>query len=297
MSELTPYDRSTGEVLPRQGMPATADPPRARNLIFASAECAEVFGALCEFQGKCEPPRKTKTAKVKGTTRNGGSYDYSYNYAPLDEIHNVIREPMAGAGLAYRQFLVTMGEQWMMRTVVVHRSGEWLGCDYPIYAGQQQGAAQAFASGVTYARRYGLMLALGIVAEDDDDANVADGQPATINGQDRAAGRSGEAAAHGNGTAATRAPAGRPQAAPAPSDAVVEATKMWRGIAATIDVCDDAELLLRLEEWPEFADLDRVGAEASINEPAAHRESMDMLRARARKRREKLIGSLKPFEV
>ena len=40
-------------------------------------------------------------------------------------------------------------------------------------------AAQGFASGVTYARRYGLSLALGLAPEDDDDAMEAEGEPKT----------------------------------------------------------------------------------------------------------------------
>lgn len=175
------FDRETGEVIERPQLPAMAE-SRPQNLIFASPECGEVFGALCDMQGEMEAPKRTKTAKVKGRTRTGSEYDYSYAYAPLDEIIRVIRAPAKAAGISYRQFLAVRGGQHVMRTIVAHRSGQWFGCDYPIFWDESRGM-QGFASGTTYARRYGLSLAFGIAPEDDDDANVADGNVATV--QDR----------------------------------------------------------------------------------------------------------------
>lgn len=168
------YDRETGEITERPLLPAAPD-QGARNLIFASPSCGNVFAALCEMQGAMSAPKRTKKARVQTKTGPG----YEYTYAPLDEIINTIKTPMAAAGLAYRQFLAARDGQWVMRTVIGHKSGEWMAADYPIFWDQSRGM-QGFASGVTYARRYGLMLAVGIAAEDDDDANVADGRPATI---------------------------------------------------------------------------------------------------------------------
>lgn len=201
------YDARTGEVVEARPQ-VPMQPPAERNLIFASPDCGEVFGALAEAQGSMENPKKTKTAKVKGRTKTGGEYEYSYAYAPLDEIVNVIREPLAKAGLIHRQFLSTRGQTWVMRTVIAHRSGQWYGCDYPIFWDETRGM-QGFASGVTYARRYGLMMALGLVGEDDDDANVADGNPATVASKGRTAQGSAGAAATGSARSHT------PQAAPA----------------------------------------------------------------------------------
>jgi hypothetical protein len=177
---MAEYDED-GVINERPQLPAMAE-SRPQNLIFASQDCGEVFGALCEMQGEMGAPRRTKNAKVKGKTRSGAEYSYEYSYAPLDEIIATIKAPMKGAGLAYRQFLAQRGGQHVMRTIIAHRSGQWMGTDYPIFWDESRGM-QGFASGVTYARRYGLMLALGIAAEDDDDANVADGNVAQV--QDR----------------------------------------------------------------------------------------------------------------
>lgn len=100
------------------------------------------------------------------------------------------------------------------------------------------------------------------------------------------------------GNSGPRSAPNRQQAAPAPSGAAAEATKRWREIAAAIDGEEDAEMLSRLEEWPAFLALDRIGAEASVGNPKEHREMMDMLRVRAANRRRKLVGGdLREFEV
>lgn len=220
------YDPETGEVVDRPQLPARTPSQGERNLIFASPDCGEVFGALAEAQGKMGNPKKTKSAKVQGTTKGGASYNYDYKYAPLEEVVDVIRGPMSQAGLVYRQFLAQRGDAWMMRTIIAHRSGQWFGCDYPVFADRP--GAQGFASGVTYSRRYGLMLALGLVGEDDDDANVADGNVAKIDGGARTAQESAPAATTGRG---------RPQAAPAPSEAKAEATRRWKELRDEIDAC------------------------------------------------------------
>lgn len=274
------YDRETGEVVePRRELPALPEVRQPQSMIFASPECAQVFAGLCEFQGSCEAPRKTKTAKVQGKSRAGNAYEYSYAYAPLEEIHSVIRAPMKTAGLAYRQFLAVRDRQWVMRTVIGHQSGEWFGCDYPIFWDQDRGM-QGFASGVTYARRYGLMLALGIVGEDDDDANVADGNVAAI-------------APTARGERAGRSYPPRREAAPAPSTERAEADKRFREIRDDIDQCSDPVELARIDGCPAWTMLESWLERAGANVA----ESLAMLRARIEKRRRELQQGGSPYPL
>jgi hypothetical protein len=252
------YDGGTGEIVEHRPQ-VPMRPPAERNLIFASPECNEIFGALAEAQGDMENPKKTKTAKVKGRTKTGGEYEYSYAYAPLDEIVNVIREPLAKAKLIHRQFLSTRGDSWVMRTVIAHCSGQWYGCDYPIFWDESRGM-QGFASGVTYARRYGLMMALGLVGEDDDDANVADGNQATVS-----AGRSGGATAQGSPAPSRSAPA-RQQAAPAPSVAKADADKRFRELRSLIR---NVEAAADLDGWQESLAWEACAAKVAESEVEA----------------------------
>jgi hypothetical protein len=135
----------------------------------ASPSCKEVCTALAAAQGEFEVPKRTKEAVVRGQTRTGGSYDYKYKYAPLEEIISAVKDALAKNGLFRQQYLVTKGNVPVIRTIIWHTSGEWIASDYPIH--QSKDGAQGFAAGVTYARRYGLSLALGLAPEDDDDAN------------------------------------------------------------------------------------------------------------------------------
>lgn len=263
------YDPETGEVEQdqdrRRALPALPE-SRPQNLIFASPACGEIFGALAEMQGQMEPPKRTKKARVQ--TKVGPGYEY--NYAPLEEIISAIKAPMAKSALAYRQFLASRDGQWVMRTVIAHRSGEWMGCDYPIFWDQSRGM-QGFASGVTYARRYGLMLALGIAAEDDDDANVADGNIATT-GPTRAA---PPPAAH------------RPKAAtPQPDDA--DLTKRYREIQDLIDAATDVPDAESIELMPAWEELRRRLIEAK-GDQSAH-VAMNTLRKRIERRVAMLMG-------
>lgn len=126
----------------------------------------QVCTALAAAQGEFKAPVRTKTAKVKGQSRNGGEYSYEYKYAPLEEIINSVKDTLAKNGLFYYQYLLPPRFN-ILRTVVRHSSGEFIPSDYPVFP-TKDGAA-GFASGVTYARRYGLSLALGLAPEDDDD--------------------------------------------------------------------------------------------------------------------------------
>ncbi len=154
MSEY--HDTETGEIIPPQGS------------FLASTETAEVWSALIDAQSKIEPPQRSKTAKIKGRTKDGIAYEYEYKYAPLDEILSKARKPLAQASLGHQQFPTHRGNQPVIRTVIFHKSGQWTANDYPIFYDASKGA-QGFAAGVTTARRMGLTLALGLAPEDDND--------------------------------------------------------------------------------------------------------------------------------
>lgn len=69
----------------------------------------------------------------------------------------------------------------VVETVLMHESGEWLSGRLKMFAvkkvkdgGEQPtGDPQAFGSCITYARRYAFMAIIGLVADEDDDANKA----------------------------------------------------------------------------------------------------------------------------
>lgn len=142
----------------------------------ASPATAQVCAALASAQGKFKNPKRTKTATVR--PRDGGA-GYMFAYAPLEEVVDAIKDPLAENGLLRQQYLFRSDDgMFWIRTVLWHASGEWLSGDYPVMYSKE--SAQGFAGGVTYAKRNGLSLLLGLAAEDDDDGNTGDGNVATV---------------------------------------------------------------------------------------------------------------------
>ena len=138
-----------------------------------SESIKELATALAKVKfGKID---KDKSVKVQ--TRSGGSY--SFDYAPMETIMSAIRLPLAEQGLSLCQ---TVNDQ-SIETMLVHSSGEWLSATCPVTVGEyfdSKGAprkptAQEVGSAITYARRYGVTLICCLVADEDDDANIADG--------------------------------------------------------------------------------------------------------------------------
>lgn len=140
-----------------------------------SPETNDLFGALIKAQAMLANPIRNRTVKVE--TREKGSY--AFTYATLDNIVDAIRTPLAENGLAFLQFVVSDAQdRFYVVTRVVHASGQWMETDMPVFIGGN--GAQAFGSGVSYAKRYALTAMLGIVSEGDDDANIADGNSVRV---------------------------------------------------------------------------------------------------------------------
>lgn len=78
-------------------------------------------------------------------------------------------------GIGFTQMTGYVGSGESVRFGVVltlmHSSGQWKKGFYPIPEGL---TSQQLGSAITYAKRYQLAAALGISADDDDDANAAD---------------------------------------------------------------------------------------------------------------------------
>ncbi len=127
------------------------------------------YRALSGFQAACPVIPKTKTAEV--LSRSGGSYRYSY--APLDGIVKVIAPLLQQYGLSFT--VQTRLEQEPLSQVAVctvhHVDGHSESSEFraPIDQGARMNEMQKAASAQTYAKRYALCNALGILTGDEDD--------------------------------------------------------------------------------------------------------------------------------
>jgi hypothetical protein len=212
-----------------------------------------------------------------------------YRYVSVDRFYERIGPMMAEAGIA---LLIDetdsevkegkSGNPWLFAhyaLAFMHEDGSVSApmrrsLAMPINGPQTYGAAQS------YIEKQFLRQVFKIPTGEHDADETAQGEDAPARGR-----------SSGNG--ATRAPQ-RLAPAPAPSDAAAEVSKRWKEIARDIDIEEDKDRL-HIDEWTAFQTLDQMSA--NIGPPAVHTERMDLLRARAAKRRERLVGSLEPFDL
>jgi hypothetical protein len=133
------------------------------------------FDAMAEFKAKCPPIYKSKTAKMK---------QYSYKFAPLEEICPVIDPVMAACGLTYRWTTPKIqADKVTVACIVSHRLGhsESSGdLEMPIMGAVQRNdgsgdgganAMQRVGISLTYAKRYSLLAITGLAPEEDEDGH------------------------------------------------------------------------------------------------------------------------------
>lgn len=135
---------------------------------------AQLAEALAAAQGEFTNPDRTKTAKVKGKSKDGTPFEYDYKYSDLADIFTVVRAPMSKFGLAILQTSrYDRGTQEaVVRTTLLHKSGEWIRSElrFPWEGTKIQDLGSCF----TYLRRYSLSAMIGIAPEEDDDGKAAD---------------------------------------------------------------------------------------------------------------------------
>jgi hypothetical protein len=138
-----------------------------------SPETGALIAALVEAQKAFTAVGRDKTADIE--TRSGGTY--TYRYADLASVVEVVRKPMLDNGLVLIQMPSSQLDaegvaRQMLVTRLAHTSGEWI--EGSLTLPVRDPSPQGLGSAITYARRYMLSAVLGVVTEDDDDAQAAE---------------------------------------------------------------------------------------------------------------------------
>lgn len=118
----------------------------------------ELAKALVEFRKAFKQPKK-----------DANNPFFKSKYVSLDAVVEAIDGVLPSCGLTYVQMPMYEGGKFMLNTVIMHTSGEWISGTYPI---PENGKSQELGSAITYARRYSLCAAFGVVADEDDDGNA-----------------------------------------------------------------------------------------------------------------------------
>ena len=152
----------------REGSPYTADEgPQAT----CSRETDKLFAALSKAQAQFKDVKKDAKAEVKGVSKKSGrEYSMTYSYATLPAVIEATRQALHDNELFVTQPIVQIKSGWAVETKVVHSSGQFQRSWLPINVNQPP---QALGSMLTYYRRYQLASVLGLAADEDDDAKVA----------------------------------------------------------------------------------------------------------------------------
>lgn len=138
----------------------------------SSATIAKLAPALTKAAAALTNPIASETAKVQA--KSGASY--SYAYAPLSDLATNVRATLADCDLVMLQEATSTNDGRVgVTTRIVHTSGEWVEMG-PLYM-PAAGGAQDHGSALTYARRYALLAALLLAAEDDDGAKAQASAP------------------------------------------------------------------------------------------------------------------------
>lgn len=112
--------------------------------------------ALAQAQSKF--PKIPKTKEVIVNSQKGS---YTFKYAPLEDMIDILRPVLAEHGLGFTQGVD--GETLV--TMIFHSSGEWFAHSMPL---PDAASAQMYGSQLTYRRRYSLKAALGVETDQDD---------------------------------------------------------------------------------------------------------------------------------
>lgn len=124
-----------------------------------SDSIAQLAEALSKAQGQ-----------IDDATKTGINPHFRSKYADLAAVRSVIREPLAVNDIAVIQSPRTIDGAVEVETMLVHKSGEYISETLRLPVGKWD--AHGIGSGISYARRYGLMSILALAA-DDDDGNAA----------------------------------------------------------------------------------------------------------------------------
>jgi hypothetical protein len=133
---------------------------------------ASLYEALRAAQESLPEVAKNRTAKVKGRSKNGNEFEYSYKYADITDVLSAVRPHFAKHGLTILQPTRIDGNALQVATRIVHDvTGQFEESIYPVAAiGADH---QALGSALTYARRYALCSMIGLAPDEDTDGQTA----------------------------------------------------------------------------------------------------------------------------
>jgi hypothetical protein len=126
-----------------------------------SESIKEIAGAMAQAQGELTAAKKDAINPA-----------FRSKYADLTAVWEAIRPTLSKHGIAVFQEPVTVEKGVAVTTLLAHKSGEWIRFD-PLTVPMAKQDAHGVGSATSYAKRYSLSSAIGVVTDEDDDGNGA----------------------------------------------------------------------------------------------------------------------------
>lgn len=173
MTDANPQQPTAPQPAPEQN--AVALLPKNPGM---SAEIDQLATALALAKGQMFSPVRNKHVTV--TRKKGGTYNF--RYSSLDVINDMVRLPLFENGLSIMHLMRPNARgELFMASRLLHKSGQYMDTVLPIDRGvgfadeDVISGPQKLGSLMTFAKRYNICALLDIASQDDDDANVAEG--------------------------------------------------------------------------------------------------------------------------
>lgn len=128
-----------------------------------SESIKQIAAALVKAQANFPAIPRTKTAEIRGDKAN-----YSFKYAPLEDILERVRPVLLAEGIALLQGV----EGFSLVTTLLHESGEFI--SHAMELPHAYPSSRAYGSELTYKRRNSVTAVLGLATEEDDDGQHAE---------------------------------------------------------------------------------------------------------------------------
>lgn len=129
------------------------------------SEIPQAIPAPVRSLGKIAEALSKAQATMSGAKKHSKNPYFNSKYSDLASVFEAIREPLTSNGLAVSQSIDVVDGKQVIRTMLLHVSGEYLESTMflPVESNPQK-----LGSAITYYRRYSLMAICGLPAEDDD---------------------------------------------------------------------------------------------------------------------------------
>lgn len=131
----------------------------------------ENIGKLAEALSKAQ-------GEMKMAIKDSANPFFKSSYADLASVWNACRDVLSKNGLAVVQTTEIHEGSIVLKTTLMHSSGEAMSGVLPILVGDKA-TSQQLGSAITYNRRYALAAMVGVAPEDDDGQSASETQGKT----------------------------------------------------------------------------------------------------------------------